>query len=82
MQKNKLIDKLFLIIVSILTILIGIVFIVQILRIFYGNEGTFNREICTKYLLEILPIIIIWICSIISSFIYFNIKQNPNKNQW
>ena len=35
MQKNKLIDKLFLIIVSIQTILMGILFIVQILRIYY-----------------------------------------------
>ena len=46
MQKNKLIDKLFLIIVSIQTILMGILFIVQILRIYYGNNKTFTWEIC------------------------------------
>ena len=80
MDKNKLIDKLFLIIVSIQTILLGILFIVQILRIFYGNEGNFSREICVKYILQILPVIILWILGIIISFVYFYIKGNPKKH--
>lgn len=81
MQKNnKIIDKLFLIIVSIQTILMGILFIVQILRIYYGNSATFTREICGQYILQILPVIIIWFLVIIAAFIYFYIKGNPTKD--
>ena len=67
------------IVVSILTILIGIVFIIQVLRIYYGNDKTFTREICGEFLLQMLPIIILWIISIIGTYIYFNIKTNPKK---
>lgn len=80
MNKSKLIDKLFLIIVSAQTILMSILFIVQILRIYYGNNATFTREICKEYLLQILPVIIIWIIVIIAGFINSYIKQHPNKN--
>jgi hypothetical protein len=78
MHKTKL-DKIFLIIVSIQTILMGILFGVQILRIYYGNDHTFTREICGKYLIQILPVIIIWGIVIIAAGIYFNIKNNPQK---
>lgn len=79
MKNKKMLDKLFLIIVSILTILMGIVFIIQILRIYYGNDKTFTREICGKFLLQILPIIILWVITIISSFVYFQINNNSKK---
>ena len=79
MKNKKLLDKIFLIIVSILTLIMGVVFIVQVLRIYYGNDKTFTREICGEFLLQMLPIIIIWIISIIGSFVYFNIKTNPKK---
>lgn len=78
MHKTKL-DKIFLIIVSIQTILMGILFGIQILRIYYGNNHTFTREICGEYLIQILPVIIIWILVIIAAGIYFNIKNNPGK---
>lgn len=79
MQKNKLLDKLFLIIVSILTILMGVIFIVQVLRIYYGNDKIYTQEICGKFLLEMLPIIILWILMVIVSFLYFSFKKNPDK---
>ena len=79
MHKSKL-DKTFLLIVSIQTILMGIFFIVQILRIYYGNEHIFTRDICGKYLLQILPVIIIWVLVVIASFIYFYIKNHPQKD--
>ena len=74
MNKTKL-DKLLLIIVSIQTILMGISFIIQVLRIYYGNEHTFTRDICGKYLLEILPVVIIWVLVIILAYVYFYIKS-------
>ena len=79
MKNKKILDKIFLIIVSILTLIMGVVFIVQVLRIYYGNDKTFTREICGEFLLQMLPIIILWIVSIIGSFVYFNIKTNPKK---
>ena len=79
MQKNKLLDKLFFIIVSILTILMGVIFIVQVLRIYYGNDKIYTQEICGKFLLEMLPIIILWILMVIVSFLYFSFKKNPDK---
>ena len=44
MQNKKMLDKLFLIIVSILTILMGLIFIIQILRIYYGKNGVHRRD--------------------------------------
>ena len=79
MKNKKILDKLFLIIVSILTILMGIVFILQVLRIYYGNNKTFTREICGMYLIQMLPILIIWIVTVIASFVYFIINNNPKK---
>lgn len=77
MKSNIKLAKLFNLIVSIQTILMGIFFIIQILRIYYGNEATFTREICKQYLLQILPVFIIWCVLIIISFVYFkNIKFN------
>ena len=80
MKNKKLLDKLFLIITSILTILMGIVFIIQVLRIYYGNDKTYTREICGKFLLQMLPIIILWIVMVIASYVYFRIKSKPEKS--
>ncbi len=78
MSKNKLTNKIFLIVVSAQTLLMSILFIIQVLRIYYGNDGTFTREICSEYLLQILPVIIIWFVIIIASYIYFYNKKNPS----
>lgn len=59
----------------------GIIFIVQILRIFYGNNEEFTRAICGKYLLQILPVIIIWILLIILSYVYHRLSKNKDKHQ-
>ena len=80
MKKTKLADKLLLWIVSFQTILMGIFFIVQILRIYYGNDKTFTMDICGKYIVEILPVIIIWVLLIIGSYIYFYVNKYNDKN--
>ena len=80
MNKNKSIDKLFLIVVSFQTVLMGIVFIIQLLRIYFGNNKIFTREICVEYIVQILPVIILWILIILGSGIYYTIKNNPQKN--
>lgn len=74
MNKNKL-HKIFLIIVSFQTILMGILFIVQVLRIYIGNDKEFNGDICGKYLLQILPVIIIWVLLITFSAYYFKSNE-------
>ena len=80
MNKTNKVDKIFLLVTSFQTIILGIVFIIQILRIYYGNESAFTREICAQYILEILPVIILWIMVIIGAFIYFNITNFKYKN--
>ena len=72
-------NKLFLIITSVQTIIMGFLFIIQVLRIYVGNEGKFTREICKDYIIQILPAIILWILLIIASFIYYYIKGNPKE---
>lgn len=72
-------NKLFLIITSVQTIIMGFLFIIQVLRIYIGNEGKFTREICKDYIIQILPAIILWILLIIASFIYYYIKGNPKE---
>ena len=79
MKQNK-INKLFLIIVSIQTILLGILFIVQVLRIYYGNDQTFTADICKEYILQILPVIILWVVLLIASYIYLEVKNYKLKN--
>lgn len=71
-------NKLFLILTSVQTGLMGILFIIQVLRIYLGNNKTFTREICKDYIMQILPAIIIWILLIIASFINFYIKDTKN----
>lgn len=76
MDKNKKLSKLFMILVSIQTILMGIVFIVQLLRIYYGNNHIYTSEICGKYVLQILPVILIWIALIITSYVYHRLSNS------
>ena len=71
-------NKLFLILTSVQTGLMGILFIIQVLRIYLGNNKTFTREICKDYIMQILPAIIIWILLIIASFVNFYIKDTKN----
>ncbi len=80
MDKNKKLNKLFLLLVSIQTILMGIVFIMQVLRIYFGNQAVFTSQICGKYLLQILPVILIWILLIILSFIYHKLTNTKEQN--
>ena len=79
MNKNKKTNKLFLIIVSIQTILMGILFIMQVLRIYYGNKATFTREICSEYILQILPVILIWVLLVIGSYVYCSMNNYKEK---
>lgn len=80
-MKNKNLNKLFLILMCIQTILLAILFIVQLLRIYYGGqEPMYSREICGEYLLQILPAMIIWVVLIVISGIYFNINK-PEKEK-
>ncbi len=80
MNKNKKLNQLFLLLVSIQTILMGIVFIIQIFRIYYGNHQEFTRAICGKYILQILPVIVIWIVLIILSYIYHKLSNAKDQH--
>lgn len=80
MKKSNKLNKILLLLTSFQTLLLGIVFIIQILRIYFGNNKVFTREICAQYILEILPVMILWILLIIGSFIYFNITNFKYKN--
>ena len=57
-HNQQFVDKLLLIIMSIQTILLGVLFIVQICRIYFGNNGHFTRELCIKYIHEIAVVYI------------------------
>lgn len=76
MENKKTLNKIFSISITVQTILMGVFFILQILRIYYGNNSTFTRSICKQYLLQILPIIIIWLILVVFSSIYFQNKKN------
>lgn len=75
---KKIIDKLFLIIISVQTVLMGLLFIIQICRVYFGNDG-YSRELCGKYLGQILIVIILWVLLIIAGYIYFYIRDNEKK---
>ena len=79
MENNKKLYKIIMTIVSVQTILMGILFIVQVLRIYYGNSKEFTSAICGRYLLQILPVIIVWIILIVFSYLYHK-KSNSKDN--
>ena len=80
MKKSNKLNKLLTLFTSFQTLVLGIVFIIQVLRIYFGNNKVFTKDICAQYILEILPVIILWILLIIGSFIYFNIVDFKYKN--
>ena len=76
-NKEKLTRNLIWGIISVQTILTGIFFIIQVLRIYFGAnplEQVFTREKVGAHLLEIIVLIILWIVvvvgGIICSFIF------------
>ncbi len=72
-DKNKIITKIILITNTSLAILMGVLFLIQICRIYFGakpNEVMFTRELSLKYIKQILFIVILWIIGIIVGFIY------------
>lgn len=71
MKQDKKLYKIFTIAVSVQTIIMGVFFIIQILRIYYANNSIYTREICGEYLIQMLPIIIVWILLVVFSAFYF-----------
>lgn len=82
MNKNKIIDKLFLIIMSVQTVLMGIAFIIQVLRIYNSSPGNdpYNKTIVWEYIKQISIILILWVILIIASFVYFKIRNTYKEN--
>lgn len=72
MRQDKKLYKIFTIAVSVQTIIMGIFFIIQVLRIYYANNSIYTREICGEYLIQMLPIIIVWILLVVFSALYFD----------
>lgn len=72
MKQDKKLYKIFTIAVSVQTIIMGIFFIIQVLRIYYANNSIYTREICGEYLIQMLPIIIVWILLVVFSAFYFD----------
>lgn len=59
-MKNKILK----ISVSVVSVLMGLCFLVQVLRIYFG-EKTFTREIVSNYILQIIAVMIIWVILVI-----------------
>ena len=83
MKKNKnLIDTIFLTILSVQTVAMGVSFAVQVLRIYFRQDnGAFSREICAEHLLQILPVMIIWLIMVVINAIYFTINKRPDSKK-
>ena len=83
MKKNKnLIDTIFLTILSVQTVGMGVAFAVQVLRIYFSaDKGAFSREICATHLLQILPVMIIWVLMVIANAIYFTINKRKDSKK-
>lgn len=82
MNKNRIIDRIFLIIMSIQTVLMGIAFSVQAIRIYKANPGNdpYTREIVWEHIKQISIILILWVLLIIACFIYFKIRNSYKEN--
>lgn len=81
-NNDKLIRILTWSIISFQTILLAIFFIIQTLRIYFGEytDQMYTREKVGSYLLEILVLIIIWIVVVIFGIIISFIKNVESKN--
>lgn len=81
MEKDKLTKRITWIAISFATALTAILLVVQVLRIFFGNDGVFTKDIVIKYLLQILFSLIIWVLVVIAGGILsFKYKITDNKN--
>lgn len=77
-NKDKFARNLIWILISFQTILTGIFFVVQVLRIYLGRvdgEEIFTREKVGQYLLQILVLIIIWVLVVVVGIIMSFIKK-------
>lgn len=83
-NKDKFTRNLIWILISFQTILMGIFFVVQVLRIYFGRvdgEETFTREKVGQYLLQILVVIIIWILVVVVGIVMSFIKKMDYNNK-
>ena len=82
-NKEKLTRNLIWGIISVQTILTGIFFIIQVLRIYFGAdplEQVFTREKVGAHLLEIIVLIILWIVVVVGGIICSFIFKLEDKN--
>lgn len=70
-NKSKLCKTLIYIVLSVLTVLTGLLFIIQVQRIYHRNTDSdlFSREIVGKYILEIIVPIILWLVAVVVSIV-------------
>lgn len=79
-KKEKLTRNITWIAICAVTFLTAILFIIQVLRIYFGNDGTYTKDIVGKYLLQILFSMILWVLVVVAGGILsFKFKLNDNK---
>lgn len=70
-MKRENIYKLIKYITAFFSVIMIICFIVQLARIFFGNlNPMYSRDLVGKYLLQILPVLILWVLAIIVGLIF------------
>lgn len=80
-KKEKLTRNIVWIAISIVTMLTAVLFIIQALRIYFGNNGTYTKDIVGKYLLQILFSMILWVLVVCAGGILsFKHKLNDNRS--
>lgn len=82
-NKEKFTRNLIWGVISVQTVLTGIFFIIQVLRIYFASnsgEQVFTREIVGKHLLEIIVLIILWLVVVVGGIVCSFIFKLEDKN--
>jgi len=81
MNKDKIVKNSIYGIISFQSILLGIFFIIQVCRLYFGHKSEsiiYTRELTIKALTEILVLIIIWVLVVIVGIVYGFIKHTSD----
>ncbi len=70
-NKDKLTKRIIYIVLSVLTVLTGLLFVVQVQRIYHTDTDgdKFSREIVGRYIMEIIVPIVLWLVAVIASIV-------------
>lgn len=82
-DKQKTLRKIYTIALSVLSVIAGLLLIIQSQRIYHrdisANQQIYTAEIVKEYLTQILPVLILWVLAVIAGYIIWQVFPPESK---